>query len=114
MRCLQELAGTAHAQGQWERAATLFGAAACLRQNATGPGLLAIVWSATQMKKKVRTPGSPEEPSEFDRRVAVLRTELGEEAFAAAWEHGSRMSLEQAVCIALEETEIPTTDRQGL
>lgn len=39
---------------------------------------------------------------DYKRDVALARTELGEEAFAAAWATGQAMSLEEAVALALE------------
>jgi predicted ATPase/class 3 adenylate cyclase len=42
-------------------------------------------------------------PAERAKAVAAGRTALGEEAFAAAWAEGQRMTLEQAVAVALED-----------
>jgi hypothetical protein len=47
---------------------------------------------------------SAAERDEHDRAVATARAELGEEAFAAAWEEGKKMTMEQAVEYALEES----------
>ena len=38
------------------------------------------------------------------RTVAAARTELGEEAFAAAWAEGRAMSMQQAIAYALDES----------
>jgi predicted ATPase/class 3 adenylate cyclase len=73
-------------QGQPERAARLSGAAEALRE-------------------AVGAPLSPHERAEYHRHVAATRAALGEEAFAAAWEAGRALSLEQAVAYALDETQ---------
>ena len=46
---------------------------------------------------------SAKERAEHDQAVAAARAALGEEAFAAAWEEGKRMTLEQVVNYALDE-----------
>jgi hypothetical protein len=38
-----------------------------------------------------------------DQAVAVARATLGEEAFAAAWEEGKKMTLDEVVAYALAE-----------
>jgi predicted ATPase/DNA-binding XRE family transcriptional regulator len=65
-----------------ERAVHLFGAAAAL-------------WDGLGL------PRAPEYREEHERQVAAARAALGEEAFAAAWTAGQRLSLEQAVAMAL-------------
>jgi tetratricopeptide (TPR) repeat protein len=91
---LEDFAGLAGRQQQWERAARLLGAteAMCADLGATLP--IAI-------------------PDEYWRTISGARTALGEAAFTAAWAAGRAMSLEAAMCVALEESEIPTTGRQG-
>jgi predicted ATPase len=91
---LISIAGLAAVQGQAGRAARLFGAADALRQ-------------AMEVHLNVR------EREEYERDVALARLGLGETDFAAAWAAGQAMTLEQAVRVALEEEEIPTTGRQG-
>jgi predicted ATPase/class 3 adenylate cyclase len=83
VECLEGLAGVAGAQEQPERAARLLGAAEALRE------LLGA-----------RLPAA--ERAQYERRRAVARAGLGEEAFAAAWAQGRAMTLEQAVCAASE------------
>jgi hypothetical protein len=65
-----------------ERAVYLFGAAAAL-------------WD------RLGLPRAPEQREEHERQVAAARAALGEDAFAAAWAAGQRLSLEQAVATAL-------------
>ena len=48
---------------------------------------------------------SPLERAEYDQAIAAARAALGEEAFAAAWEEGKKMTLEEAVAFALRDTE---------
>jgi hypothetical protein len=72
------------------RAARLFGAAEALRLS-------------------IDAPRPPIDRTGHDLSVAALRGGLGDDAFAAAWAEGRAMSLEQAMCVALEECEVPTT-----
>jgi predicted ATPase/DNA-binding SARP family transcriptional activator len=87
-RSLEDFAGLAARQQQWERAAKLLGAAegTCIGQDWTPP--VAI-------------------PEEYKRTVEVARAALSEEAFAAAWEAGRAMTLQAAVEYALEEAAAP-------
>jgi DNA-binding NarL/FixJ family response regulator len=51
----------------------------------------------------------PVDRVEYDRNAAVARTQLGDEAFAVAWEAGRTISPEQAIAFALEvAAEVPT------
>ena len=43
--------------------------------------------------------------AEFDRNVAAARTQVGEDAFAAAWQAGQAMTLEQAIECALNQAD---------
>jgi non-specific serine/threonine protein kinase len=50
--------------------------------------------------------GLPQEPQlsvEYETSLQAIRSALGEEAFAVAWEEGRAMTLEQAVACALED-----------
>jgi hypothetical protein len=46
--------------------------------------------------------------ADYDNLVAALRRAVDEVVFAAAWTQGQAMTLEQAIRVALEESEIPT------
>lgn len=85
VRGLLRLGGLAVAQGQRERAARLFGVT-------LGAATGALAEKAAQQ--------------EFNREVTVVRSALGEEAFAAAWAEGQAMSLEQAIVYALASEEV--------
>src|SRR5437879_6924151 len=80
---LEGLAGIAADQA--ERAARLFGAAEALRA-------------------AIDTPLAPGERADYDRYVAATHAALGQEAFAAAWEAGRAMTLDDAMAFALDET----------
>jgi hypothetical protein len=80
--CLERLAEVAAARGQAEKAVRLVGAATALR---------ASIGSVID----------PVDQPENDRRRAALQAALGEASFAAAWEAGTAMSLDQAVAYAL-------------
>jgi tetratricopeptide (TPR) repeat protein len=47
---------------------------------------------------------APIERAEHDQAIAAARAELGEEDFIAAWEEGTKMTLEQAIAYALENS----------
>ena len=84
--CLERLAEIALAQGNLEKAVRLLSAAARLR--------IAI--------------GSvidPVDQAEYQNRRTSLRSELGKVRFAALWEEGRLLTLEQAVAYALEKNE---------
>ncbi len=68
----------------YTRAARLFGAAEAASADA------ALLWLGL-------------ERAEYDQTVATVRTQLGEDAFAAAWASGRALTIEQAVAYALEE-----------
>jgi hypothetical protein len=80
---LEDFAGLAGRQGQWERAVRLLGAAETL--GATLDRTLPV-----------------SDAAEYERTVAAARDALGEEAFTEAWEAGRAMTLEQAIFHALE------------
>jgi tetratricopeptide (TPR) repeat protein len=71
------------------RAARLFGAAAALRQLAG-------------------TPIVRQDQAEYEQRVTATRAMLNAAAFAAAWAEGRAMTLDQAIGVALDESEPPT------
>ena len=79
---LERLAVIAHGRSQLSQAARLLGAATFLREN-------------------IGSPRSPGEQEEMGKLTASVRAALGEEAYAAAWESGRAMTLEQAVEYAL-------------
>jgi tetratricopeptide (TPR) repeat protein len=80
---LEALAKLAAIQGQPERSARLFGAAQAGRE-------------------RFGTPLPPVERPEYESSLAVVRSGLGEECFAAAWLAGRAMTLEGATAYALE------------
>jgi ATP/maltotriose-dependent transcriptional regulator MalT len=80
---LAGMAGVAAAQGQPQRSARLFGAADALF-NAIGMTVELV------------------DRREYDRNREIARTQLGDQAFAAAWEAGRTISPEQAIAFALE------------
>ncbi|HEU5104118.1 MAG TPA: tetratricopeptide repeat protein [Roseiflexaceae bacterium] len=82
--CLRGLGGVAVAQGQPERGARLLSVAEALF-DAYGHVM------------------NPTARDEHDREVASTREQLGETAFAAAWQAGRGMPLEQAIAYAFDE-----------
>jgi predicted ATPase/DNA-binding CsgD family transcriptional regulator len=81
--CVELLGGLACAQGQPERAATLFGAAAIVRQN-SGVPVPPIVRAA------------------YERDVATARGQLGTRRFDTAWAEGALMQVGKLVEYACE------------
>jgi predicted ATPase/class 3 adenylate cyclase len=84
--CLAAFAALALAQEELLRAAQLFGA-------------------SDAVSESIRTELLPHDRDECKRNLAMLRTQLDEVAFNAAWEAGRRMTMEEAVKLALEGTE---------
>jgi non-specific serine/threonine protein kinase len=93
--CLEGMARAASLQSAHERAAILFGAAEALFQLLGGHLPL---WA---------------DEAGHDRYVASTRGGLGETAFAAAWERGRAMTLDQAVDHALATEPAPSKIRGG-
>jgi non-specific serine/threonine protein kinase len=81
--CLAGFAGLAGAVGEPEHAARLFGAAATLSET------VAALW--------------PADRADYEENVARVRAALGQGAFAAAWEEGRTLSLEQALALVSGE-----------
>jgi tetratricopeptide (TPR) repeat protein len=57
------------------------------------------------LHKFIRFTMSPYERAEHDQAVSAARAALGEEAFAAAYEEGKKMTLDEAVAYALGDVE---------
>jgi tetratricopeptide (TPR) repeat protein len=85
---LEDFAGLAERQGQPERAVRLLGAAEAVCETIG------------------RTPPAGHAP-EYERTVDAAHAALSEEAFAAAWEEGRTMTIDQAVGYALGPEEAP-------
>jgi predicted ATPase/class 3 adenylate cyclase/uncharacterized protein HemY len=81
--CLERLAQVALAKGQTEKAVRLFSAAAALRAS-----IGSVVDHADQ--------------SEYENTRNALRAKLGQERFAAVWNEGRELTLEQVIAYALE------------
>jgi tetratricopeptide (TPR) repeat protein len=66
----------------------------------------ARIWGAAErLRSETGSPLSPRDRPDYDRRVAVARTALRDDAaFDRAWQEGRALTLEQAIALALEET----------
>jgi hypothetical protein len=53
------------------------------------------------VREAIGAPLPPAERPLFDQTVATARAALGTDAFAAAWEHGRTLPLEQLIATAL-------------
>ena len=67
-------------------------------------GAVRLISVAAAHRQKLGMPLPPVEQPEQTALRDAARTALGEEAFAEAWEAGSRMSLEEATALVLGET----------
>jgi len=85
---LRRLAAMAGVQGQPERAARLFAAAAAIRA-------------------AIGAPLPPADRADVERDIAAVRAQLDEATFNAAWDAGQKMILEEAVAYALEDVNEP-------
>ena len=81
--CLEKLGQVALGKEIDEKAVKIFSAAASIRA-AMGSTM------------------NPFDKSEYERDIAVLRKQLGEEKFNNAWDQGRALSLEKAIALALE------------
>ena len=81
--CLEKLGQVALGKEIDEKAVKIFSAAASIRA-AMGSTM------------------NPFDKSEYERDIALLRKQLGEEKFNNAWDQGRALSLEKAIATALE------------
>jgi non-specific serine/threonine protein kinase len=88
LETLEGLAAVAAAKEQPRRAALIFGAVEAMRE-------------------ALGAPRPPSDRAEYDWIVEVVRAALVEGTFAAAWEQGRAMTLEQAIAYALEDPSTP-------
>lgn len=89
--CVEVLAGIAGSEGHLERAARLYGAAHALAESA-GARLPAL------------------DPSDHAARTTVLRSRLGADRYARAWQAGRSMELDEAVRLALGTPNAPGSE----
>ena len=82
LETLEDAVALAHRRGALANAARLAGAVAAARERASVP-----------RRREVIAP--------YDNEIADLRTKLSEDAFAAAWDAGRALSLDEAVAEAL-------------
>jgi non-specific serine/threonine protein kinase len=93
---LVRLAGLERSKGRPERAVRLLGAEQAWRASAAMHGAV-----------------GPLRPPRPDRHVAALIRRLGAERFAAAWQDGQAMTLEEATAYALADAEPPVDGPDG-
>jgi len=80
----------------------LVGLAAVMRARAKGQKAVLLWGAADALRERIGAPLPPKEREKHDRQTGQARAELGEDAFAAAWEEGSALTWEQAVSVALD------------
>ena len=66
----------------------------------------ARTWGAAErLREEIGAPLPPNERPRYDRRVAVVRAALRDDAaFTRAWQQGRALTIEQAIALALSET----------
>ncbi len=68
------------------------------------PALAARLWgAATQLRAALGCRPAPATHATYERLFALARAQVGEGAFAAAWEAGAALSLEQVIAEALDD-----------
>lgn len=125
---LANLGLVAWRQGDYSRATTLFGESLIMRRaqgNKAGiaeclegfarvaqdPERAARLFAAAAaVRAVVGAPLPPSDRPDYDRQLNAIRNGLGQEGFAAAWEQGWAMTLEQAIQNALAVATIPFND----
>jgi len=58
------------------------------------------------VREKLSDPRPPLEQADVDKIIAACLAKMGEAAFSEAYEEGQKMSLDEAVEFALEDTEL--------
>jgi tetratricopeptide (TPR) repeat protein len=91
---LEDFAELAAAEQQWRQMARLLGAAIALREAA-----------GMRMLEGDRLG--------YDRLIQGAQAALGQDAFAAAWAEGERMTLDKAIQVALAHDEPPVAPEAG-
>jgi predicted ATPase/DNA-binding SARP family transcriptional activator len=75
--------------------------------------LAALLWGAGDaVRTRSGTQKAPAEQADYQRTIAAVRSALGEEAFASAWEEGHAMTLEYAVAFARKPDESSSDKRE--
>jgi predicted ATPase/class 3 adenylate cyclase len=64
---------------------------------------LQLFASANALRKQRGTPMTPDEQTYFEEQIKILRENMDEMQFDAAWSKGHAMTMEQAIALALEE-----------
>ena len=82
---------------------TLEGAAALFSQQGKRLQAVRLFGALNELYQPIRLSLPLREREENEEALASARSALGEEAFAAAWQEGQAMTLEQARVFALEE-----------
>ena len=68
------------------------------------PERAARLWGAAErLRQAIGCRTAPAARATYERAMAVVRAQLGDDAFAAAWAEGQAMTLEQAIAEALDD-----------
>ncbi|HEX5164069.1 MAG TPA: hypothetical protein VFV93_01635, partial [Thermomicrobiales bacterium] len=70
-------------------------------ERATTGQAVQLLGAAAALREQINAPRSPSGRAEYERTLAAARRQIGETAFAARWDAGHHVTLEEAVATAL-------------
>lgn len=102
--CYEQSVQIAREQGfKWELASGLEGLASVVAGQGEA-GWAARLWAAAAaLRAAIGAPLPPIEQAGYEQAITTVRTRLGEQAFAAAWDEGRTMSVEQVITEVLRK-----------
>ncbi|MGC8666931.1 MAG: ATP-binding protein [Chthonomonadales bacterium] len=71
-----------------------------------------LMAASISLREEIHAPVPQTDREEFDRLLSSIRCRLGPERFAAVWNEGRAMSLDEAVAYALEDLDVPAGSPQ--
>ena len=87
----------------------LQGLAVLEREQAEPRRLTRLLAAAEALRAAIGVPFTAQDRSRYEQWLEIARAKLGPEAFAAAWDEGKALSLEDAVNLALEGSPSPAS-----
>jgi predicted ATPase/DNA-binding CsgD family transcriptional regulator len=87
-------------RGIWK---CLVGLATVAREHSEPDRLVRLLAAADALSVSINSPRHPEEEAHYNQWLDFARDRLGPEGFSVAWNEGTRLSLEEAIALALED-----------
>jgi predicted ATPase/DNA-binding CsgD family transcriptional regulator len=87
-------------RGIWK---CLVGLATVAQEHSDPVRLVRLLAAADALSVSINSPRHPDEDAHYNRWLDFARDRLGPEGFSAAWEEGTRLSLEEATVLAVED-----------